>query len=180
MTVSGGEPTFQADFVHDLLKKAKEGCIHTALETCGHCDWDSLAKVCQYAGLIFYDLKHMDTIKHYEFTGVNNNLILANLEKLSTHFPHIPIIVRTPVVPGFNDSIDNIKATIDFLNGISSLENYHLLAYHRLGESKYRQLGRHYPLEDLERPVEADLERLKKVVQDYLKLSKKARKSAVR
>ncbi len=172
ITISGGEPTFQADFVHELLKEAKRRYIHTVVETCGHCDWDSLEKVCRYARLVFYDLKHMDSNEHLAFTGVTNNLILANIEKLSSRFPYIPIIVRTTVVPGFNDSIDNIKATVEFLKDISSLEKYQLLPYHSFGEPKYHQLGKKYPLEELKRPIKINLEKLKRIVRDYSKFKK--------
>ena len=166
VTVSGGEPTFQAAFVHELLKEAKKRFIHTAIQTCGHSSWDCLEEICIYANLVFYDLKHMDPDKHQAFTGVTNKLILANIKKLSRRFPDTPVIVRTPVVPGFNDSDENIEATIKFLSGISNVQEYRLLPYHKFGEPKYGQLDREYPLKGLKGIVQEKMDQLERIVQE--------------
>jgi pyruvate formate lyase activating enzyme len=164
MTVSGGEPAFQAEFVHALLREAKRRCINTAIQTCGQADWVSLEKICAYADTIFYDLKHMDPERHKAFTGVTNALILDNLLKVSHCFPNTPIIIRTPIVPGFNDSVENIQATVQFLAGIPSILEYRLLPYHRFGQPKYAQLDRDYPLKEIKRPTQDKMEQLKKMV----------------
>jgi pyruvate formate lyase activating enzyme len=164
ITVSGGEPTFQAGFVHALLREAKRRCINTAVQTCGQTDWVSLEMVCEYADMVFYDLKHMDPVRHQAFTGVTNELILNNILKLSHRFPNTPVVIRTPIIPGFNGSAENIQATVRFLARVPNVKEYVLLPYHRYGEPKYAQLGRKYPLEGLKGPTQEKIEQLKKIL----------------
>lgn len=149
ITVSGGELMLQAEFVHDLLKECRKRGIDTAIETSGFGKWNDLEKVCRYANLVYYDLKSMDTDKHKSYTGVNSELIQKNLINISEIFPNTPIIVRTPLIPGFNDSEEDIANIIDFIASIKSLKNYEIMPYHAFGEAKYRQLGRKYELDKL-------------------------------
>jgi len=152
VTIGGGEPLWQADFVYELLKQCRARGIHTAIETCGYADWKSMEKVCTYANLVLYDIKHIDSSKHKAGTGYGNGLILENIKRLSSCFSKTPIIARTPVITGFNDSAEVIRAIKDFLTGLSSLREYQLLPYHGFGESKYRQLGREYLFGGLKPP----------------------------
>ena len=165
ITISGGEPLVQAKFAAELLKECRDQGIDTAIETTGHARWEDVENVCQYANLIFYDIKHMDSSKHKAFTGVGNELILENIKRLARHFPKTPIIVRTPVVSGYNDSEDNIKATVDFLSEVKTVRRYELLPYHGFGESKYHQLGREYPLSGLKSPGKEHMAALNKIVE---------------
>ena len=116
---------------------------------------------------MFFDLKHMDTNVHKELTGAGNEQILDNLIKITTH--GIPITIRTPVIPGFNDSEENIIAVAEFIKELPHVENYELLPYHNLGESKYKALGREYELSGVEPPAEEHLITLVKIANRILK-----------
>ncbi|GAB6152155.1 glycyl-radical enzyme activating protein [Desulfosporosinus burensis] len=171
ITISGGELLLQADFVHDLLKECKRYGIDTAIETCGYANWTDVEKACEYANLIYYDIKSLDTEKHKAFTGVHNDLILKNLLKISERFPATPLIVRTPLIPGFNDSDEDIKAIIEFIGRINNLTNYEIIPYHAFGEAKYLQLGRDYTLSHLEVPDKEHVEHLNKLARTLLNVS---------
>ena len=164
VTIGGGEPLWQADFVYELLKRCRVRGIDTAIETCGYADWKSIEKVCTYANLVVYDIKHIDSSKHKARTGHGNELILENLKRLSSSFPETPIILRTPVIPGFNDSSEVITAIKDSITGLSSVRKYELLPYHGFGESKYQQLGREYSLAGLEPPSEEHMAKLRGII----------------
>lgn len=141
MTLSGGEPLLQIDFAMALLREARRRRIHTAIETCGRVPWENFEKAAPYINYFIYDIKHMDSATHKEFTGVPNDITLANLPKLSALVPEKTILCRTPVVPDFNDSEEAIQAICDFLKPFPNVE-YELLPYHRLGTQKYIFLGR--------------------------------------
>lgn len=145
LTFSGGEPLMQADFVAAALKEARRRRIKTTIETCGYAEWPSMEKVCQYLSSIIMDIKCMDAKKHKEFTGASNKLVLENFEKLSEKFPDLPKLVRTPVIPGFNDTEEDIKSILNFIKGKPNVR-YELLPYHRLGQPKYEYLGKEYIL----------------------------------
>ena len=172
LTLSGGEPVSQAQFVVELLKAAAGRGIDTALETSGLCNWNDLEEICRHVNQVFYDIKSMDAEKHKRATGVDNRPILENFRRLRETFPDLPVIVRTPVVPGFNDSPDDIKAIADFLDRVAPSAEYELLAYHRFGEPKYHQLGKQYPLPDLEPPAKEDMEKLRAAIQSDDKILK--------
>lgn len=164
ITLSGGEPLMQADFAWQLLKEAKSRGINTAIETCGYANWDNAKKVFKYVNTVFYDIKCLDADKHKQFTSVSNKIILDNLEKLCREFPHIPVIVRTPVIPGFNDGAEDIIAIRDYIKNIPNI-SYELLAYHRFGESKYPYLGRDYLFKDAEPLSQERIKQLKAIVE---------------
>lgn len=124
ITVSGGEALCQPDFVRELLKTCRARGIDTAVETTGFGKWEDVEKICLFANLILYDVKHLDTNKHKSFIGVGNEMVLENLRHLDQALPHTPIIARTPVIPGFNDTEKDIKAIADFLIPIRSVTKY--------------------------------------------------------
>jgi pyruvate formate lyase activating enzyme len=101
VTLSGGEPMSQPDFVHSLLKKCKENRIHTVLDTCGYTQLENWDRVLEYVDMILFDLKQMNTAKHKEYTGVPNELILSSAKKLSSL--GIPMVIRIPFIPGYTD-----------------------------------------------------------------------------
>lgn len=141
LTLSGGEPLLQADFACDLLRQAKERRIDTSIETCGMVEWDSLERACRYLDSILFDIKSMDGDKHKEFTGASNDRILENFVFLCDRFPELEKHVRTPLIPGFNDTAEEIGAILDFLADKPNVR-FELLGYHRLGLPKYHYLGR--------------------------------------
>lgn len=166
ITVSGGEPLEQAGFVSELLSQCKGAGINTAIETCGQGDQRSLDQLCHQANLVFFDLKHMDPVVHRSLTGVGNELILENIRKISTDFPRVNIIVRTPIIPGYNDFDANIKASAEFVSGLHGQRRYELIPYHKYGVAKYAQLGRLYGLTGLSRTCAQKMVRLKRIVDD--------------
>lgn len=144
VTFSGGEPTLQLDFLHACLREAKARGLHTAIETCGHAPWTSFAALLGDVDLFLCDIKHMDSERHRELTGVSNERILENIERLSQ--AGAAVRLRLPLIPGANDSEANVTATARFAAGLPHLQGFDILPYHRLGESKWRQLDRPYPM----------------------------------
>lgn len=157
MTLSGGEPLMQGAFALSLLQEAKKRRINTLTETCGYGPWPVLAALAGYCDGLYFDIKSLDDVKHRRFTRRSNRGILANLRRLRQEFPRLPIHVRTPLIPGFNDSQSDIDAIVDFILPLNV--TYEILPYHRLGSDKYRLLGRNYPLGDTRLAAE-DIDRL--------------------
>lgn len=147
LTIGGGEPFAQPKFTLALLKEAKRRYIKTAIETCGHVPKDALLEASKYCNYLMYDIKSMDSAKHKEFTGQTNELILDNFKAIRQAYPKLSIRVRTPVVPGFNDTEEDIQAIVDFLMDYDV--EFELLPYHRLGTQKYTNLGMDYPFGDI-------------------------------
>lgn len=149
VTFSGGEPLMQPLFLKGMLKACKEAGIHTAIETTGMADREVLLEVASLLNLIYFDVKHMDDAVHKDITGVSNEKILANLTALAEI--HDNIVVRIPVIPGINDSKENLRKTADYAAALS-ISLIELLPYHNLGEVKYGQLGREYKLSETKKP----------------------------
>lgn len=164
ITLSGGECTAQPEFSASLLEHARSQGLSTAIETSGYAKWEALRSVAELADLVHFDIKHMDSARHREYTGVRNELILENFKKLGALLPPERIIVRTPVVPGFNDTAEDIGAIARFIRTVNEDIVYELLPYHRLGENKYGCLGIPYAAADidarLDAPESADFQRL--------------------
>ena len=147
MTLSGGEPLAQAEFTREHLKEEKKRRIHTAVETCGYYpDWEQVKDIFAYVDYVLYDVKSMNTLKHKAYTGVDNEIILKNLQALRKEYPTKPIRVRTPLVPGFNDTDEEVLAIADFVHSLPQME-YEVLKYHRFGINKYTYIGREYPMD---------------------------------
>jgi pyruvate formate lyase activating enzyme len=165
MTVGGGEPLAQYRFAAALLEAAQRAYLHTALETSGHAPWSHLETVLKHVDLLQFDLKHLDPEKHKDLTGQSNELILSNLQQvLSVKAPQ-DVIIRIPVVPGCNDSLENIRETARFAAGLG-FNQAELVPYHRLGVSKYLQYGMAYPLPSCEPSSQDHLDELKKIVNE--------------
>jgi pyruvate formate lyase activating enzyme len=148
LTLSGGEPLLQPQFALALLREAKARGIHRALETCGHCSWPVLARACESLDFMIYDLKSVDASKHREQTGIANERILSNFHRMCCDFPELPLLVRTPVIPGFNDREEDVEAILSVISAYPHVR-YELLPYHRTAQAKYASLGREYPLADI-------------------------------
>ena len=146
MTLSGGEAMMQHEFANALLREARRRHVNTTIETCGCYSYEYLQEACRHLNKLIFDIKCLDPVLHKQHTGVDNSLILENFTKVCEEFPDLPILVRTPVVPGFNDSEDEILAIREFIPRRSNI-SYELLAYHRMGQPKYSYLGRRYELE---------------------------------
>jgi len=164
VTIGGGEPMFQLSFTYTLLKKFQKNRIHTAIDTCGYVLNIKGIKILEEADLLLYDLKGMDLKEHLRNTGVSNALILKNLRKLTAMGK--PIIVRMPIVPGYNDSEQNIKQTAELLSKMKSVERVDILPYHKYGTVKYEQLGKTYRL-SVQTPSQEYINKIQSVFEYY-------------
>ncbi len=164
VTLSGGEMLGQPQFAKDLLNACKQHGLHTAVESTAFAPFETIEKVLPYIDLFMLDIKHMDSAKHKEYTGQPNELILQNAKKLAQS--GVELIIRTPVVPGVNDSEKEIRAISKFAASLPSVKEYHLLPYHRLGQDKYAGLGRNYALKEILPPEQERMEYLLSVAQE--------------
>ena len=163
VTLSGGEVLAQADFAAELLKACKEAGLHTAIESTGNAPFSDIEKLIPYLDLYLLDIKHMDSKKHEEYTGASNERILDNARLIAES--GVDLIIRTPVVPSFNDTDREIKAIADFVRSLRSVKEYHLLPYHRLGSDKYKGLGRDYSLSEIVPPEKEKMQYLLSVAE---------------
>lgn len=165
VTIGGGEPTFQPEFLGAFIKKCKDKHLHIAVDTCGYTTDDDERRILEEADLLLFDLKCMDTNKHLEYTGAPNEKILGNLKILNVIGK--PIIIRIPIVPGYTDSPENIKSSAEFLSGLRSVERVDLIGYHEFGLIKYGQLGRDHRLEGVHPLSEERLNEIGHVFRGY-------------
>lgn len=137
-TFSGGECMLQIDFLEEILRSCKQHNIHTAIDTAGNVPWEYFERILPYTDLFLYDVKCITEELHKDGTGVSNRLILENLKRLSEN--KAEIIVRIPVIPGFNGNLYEMQKTADFLNDLT-IRKVELLPYHAMGEHKWGALG---------------------------------------
>lgn len=168
MTLSGGDPLMQWRFSLELLKVCQEDGIHTCFESTFNASWEIIEKVLAYTDFIITDIKNMNSVKHEEYTGVDNKLILENLQKISKL--GIPYIIRIPVIPGHNDSLENAKETAEFIvNQMgNTVKQVQLLAFHEYGIMKYETLGKAYLLENRIWPERAQQKETILAIRDVL------------
>ena len=157
VTFSGGECMMQIDFLYEVLKKCKESGIHTAVDTAGNVPWERFEKILPFTDLFLYDVKAFSEELHKKGTVVSNKLILENLKKLSGR---AEIIIRIPIIGGYNDNINEINRIADFLKDIE-FSKVELLPYHSLGEHKYDALN--MEREKFSVPDKADMDKYKKI-----------------
>ena len=143
ISLSGGEPLLQIDFAEAILKQCHTAYIHTAIESCGNVPWQHFQRVLPYLDWIFFDLKHFDTEAHLAATTAGNQQIQENAYKLAEAFKG-RLIFRLPLIPGFNDTEENITALIAFLKETKKTE-VNILPLHHLGREKYALLDAAYP-----------------------------------
>lgn len=143
VTFSGGEPMLHHEFLIKVLKKCREMQIHTAIETSAYVSNNIFLDVMKYIDFAFIDLKNMDREKHKEGTGVYNDCILENIASLKSLGWKGRLVLRQPTIGGYNDSIENAENIIDFMNE-NNLYEINLLKFHRLGQTKWEQLGKKY------------------------------------
>ena len=158
VTFSGGEPLAQTEFLKALLRACQEQSIHTAVDTSGLGPLEHLEQIVSFTDLFLFDLKMMNERRHEKYTGVSNQLILANLLALSQ--AGATIRVRIPIIPGINNDQENIVQTTDFLSSLETIDQIDLLPYHPIARSKYQRMKQTYSLEQLQAPTEAEMERI--------------------
>ena len=166
VTIGGGEPLAQFEFVFELLRRCKEKFLHTAIETCGHVPWKHLEKASAYLDLIYYDIKHLNPERHKELTGITNELILNNARKVLSRKISSEVIIRTEVIPGHNDSEAEISDIARFVADAGG-KKMELLPYHALGSAKYRELGMDYEIRDVQPPTDEQMQNLRQIVTSF-------------
>ena len=164
ITFSGGECLLQADFVTSVLRKAKACGLHTAIDTCGYVPFEELKKTLAYCDLYLYDIKCFTSDVHKEYTGVDNLLIIDNLKRLAN--AQKDIWVRIPVIPKFNNSLEEMIKIADLISSMPSIKQITLMPYHTLGASKYKTLGLEYPFDTDNTVSERELKLLKEFFKD--------------
>ncbi len=159
VTLSGGEPLLQSDFVLAFCRLCKEAGLHVALDTCGTIAWERYQVVLPYVDLVLYDLKIWDADRHRAATGAGNTAILDNARRIAA--AGVPIWVRTPVIPGHTADEANIAALAEFIAAeLPTVRRWDLLAYTNLGQPKYHRLDRPYALEGAPLLTRAEMEAL--------------------
>ena len=163
VTLSGGEVLAQPKFAKELLKACKENGLHTAIETTSNAPWETIEQILPYLDLVLLDIKHLDSAKHKLFTGASNERSLENAVKIANS--GVELIIRTPVIPTFNDTPEEIKAISNFASKLNGVKEHHLLPYHRLGQDKYEGLSRKYELSEITPPSNEKMNYLKEVAE---------------
>lgn len=163
MTLSGGECLCQWEFSRDLLRAAKERGINTAIESMACAPYEKIEELLPYLDLYLMDIKHTNPAKHREFTGRSNELMMENARRVALS-GETRLVIRVPVIPTFNDTVEEIQRIAEFADTLPGVEKIHLLPYHRLGQDKYAGLGREYLMDGIEPPSMKHMETLKKAV----------------
>lgn len=168
ITVSGGEPLLQIEFVTRLFELAKKNNVHTALDTAGqpfsdNPEWmDKFRKLMSVTDLVILDLKEMDNDKHKHLTGHKNSNILEMAQWLSDN-GHT-MWIRRVLVPGLTDDTDDLKRMYKFISELKTVERVEILPYHTLGKIKWDNMGIKYPLEGVPVPTKEQIEKAEKIL----------------
>ncbi len=158
VTLSGGETFLQPDFAAAIFKECKKMGINTAVESTGALDFKNIEKSLEFIDYFLMDIKHMNSDKHKQYIGTGNERVLLNAAKIANAVKSYS--VRVPVVPGFNDTEEEIGAIAEFAASLKTVDKMHLLPYHRLGQDKYKGIGREYELNEILPPTDEKMERL--------------------
>jgi len=164
VTFTGGEPLLQHNFLREALKRCYDSYIHTAVETCGCVSWDCYEETLPFLDWIFFDVKHMHPSDHREGTGSCNRSILDNLLKIAAQFRE-KLILRIPLIPGYNDTNENISMFVDLAERIGALRKevfVNILPMHHLAREKYNMLGLPYLMGHVREPTHDEMLALKK------------------
>lgn len=163
ITVSGGEPLIQPEFLKELFQKCKEHGIHTAVDTSGFVNLDEqVMEVLKYTDLVLLDLKQANAEKHKELTGVENDRI-----KRFTHYLGEigkPVWIRYVLVPGHTDAEEDLMAAYEYLRAYKNIEKIEVLPYHTLGKEKWEKLCIEYPLEGVPTPTDEEVRKAKSII----------------
>lgn len=165
LTLSGGECLLQPAFATALLRAAKDMGISTSIESMGYAEFGVIEGLLPYLDTYLMDIKHMNVQKHKEYTGKENTLMLENARKIAES-RMCELIIRVPVIPGFNDTQEEILDIAAYADSLPGVSQIHILPYHKYGEGKYEGLGRPYLLKDVPMLPEGKMERLKTLVEE--------------
>lgn len=163
VTVTGGEPLLQVNFLIELFKKLKEEKIHTCIDTSGVVSInENIKEVLKYTDLVLLDIKHIDPIKCKELVGKSNKLELEFAKYLSDN--NIPMWIRQVLIPGYTDDENDLKKLKAFIDSLKTVEKVEILPYHKMGEYKWKSLGLEYPLKNVREPSESEIKKAKKIL----------------
>ena len=163
VTLSGGDPFFQFDFILELLKECKKLKIHTVIDTNLYTSPEKIEEIEKTVDLFLVGLKHIDNQKHKEITGKDNKLILENISLLNSLKKDFRI--RYVVIPSISDEKKDIQKLAQFLSSFKYLEGVELLPYHRLGVKKWKALDLPYKLSDIKPPTKQEMIQVKDIFQ---------------
>ena len=170
VTLSGGEILAQADFAYNIIRRSCWEGINTAIETSFYGEWLKIERILGCANTAFVDMKLMDSVKHKQFAGVENDIILDNIRRAGQGgIRGLKLVIRRPLIPGVNDSKEELEALGAFLGELPGVDHLQLLPYHRLGTDTYRKLGVPYQLAELEVPDEEHMNWCAEITGKYIK-----------
>lgn len=169
MTISGGEILAQPDFTLALLKASWEECINTAIETSFFAPWAVISPILSYVNTAFVDIKIFNRKQHKKYCGVDNQMILENLLLTNDIKEPFRLIVRVPIIPGINDTEEELKQIGQFCSKLRYLHHVQLLPYHRLGTDTYKKLGRPYLIDDVRSPSPEHMSWCRRIIEQYIK-----------
>jgi pyruvate formate lyase activating enzyme len=166
VTFSGGEPLMQFEFLLETLQECRAAGYHTAVDTSGYASADLFEKIFPFTNLFLFDIKHLDSQKHSEYTGQPNDIILKNYYLIATS--GCDFMVRIPVIPGFNDDMEHLERLKQYIFNISNekLKMINLLPYHKIGTSKYKRFNIPNRMGNIEQPSAARMNELKAFFSD--------------
>ena len=163
ITLSGGEPTASPQFTTALLMLSREQGLNTAMETCGFCEEEIFRDISKLCDMILFDIKHTDPEKHIDGTGVDNKVILKNLRNAAAYSR---VVVRFPMIPGYNDDYENLVNTAKIAKSAEALE-IHVLPFHQLGEEKWRSLDKGYSYAGKKPPDASNIKRAAEILGSF-------------
>ncbi len=155
VTISGGEPLMQFDFLMDFLKACKNQDIHSCLDTTALTDTSRMQQIIPWVDLFLIDVKQVDDQKHTKYTGVSNEKILENIRMLDQNDQDIWF--RYPLIPGMNDDEADLLRMMAFLKSLKKQHPISILPYHKIGSQKYDRFGIDYKMDGIEEPTEKKL-----------------------
>lgn len=164
VTLSGGEPLARPEFTVSLLEKCHTAGLHTAIETSGFASPEVLARILPLCDLVLFDLKETDPTRHKQFTGIPLAPILQNLKELDR--AGIPVHLRLPIIPGYNDREEHFAAVREIANSLNCIKRVEVMPYHAMGAYKYAALGRDYLCTDVTEPTSATVAEWRRLVGD--------------
>jgi len=163
VTISGGEPLLQIDFLIELFKELKKKKIHTAIDTSGIIPIGPKVKeLLSYTDLVLLDIKHIDNEKCIDLTGHSNKNTLSFAQYLSDH--DIPIWIRQVFVPSITDDEEDLKKLKNFIDSLNTVKRVEILPYHNMGKFKWEELGQEYPLDDIPLPTKEQIDKAKEIL----------------
>jgi len=165
VTLSGGEPLSQPEFLVSMMRQCRDSGIHISLDTCGHAPADAFDATLDLVDLYLYDLKFMDDELHRRYTGVSNGLVIRNCKKLDEL--DRKTLIRFPVIPEITGTAENIRDIGDFISSLNNIKTVDLLPFHRTAEGKYERMGIENQLKGVDPPSEDDVAIAKRILGGY-------------